>query len=260
MATDRDGDETIKSQSQARNEGPDLAGAFLHSRIVDLSHPLSLQMPLWPGDPPPEFTDWANISRDGYYLRRFSLSEHAGTHFTAPASFYPGGRTVDRYTPQELVKPVVVIDARRQCQANPDYALTPDDVAAWESHHGPVPPDSIALLLTGWADRWTTPASYLGTDAAGGLHFPGFGPDAAALLLNERGAAGLGTDTAGVEPGIDATFAVSRLVLAKPRIVLENLATLHQLPPTGALIAIGPLRLKGGSGSPAAVTAFIPSP
>ncbi len=257
MATDRDGDETI--QQQAQNESPDLIGAFLHSRIVDLSHPLSTQMPLWPGDPPPEFQDWANITRDGYYLRRFSLSEHAGTHLTAPASFYPDGKTADEYRAKELVKPAVVIDARRQCQANPDYALTPDDVTAWESRHGPVPPDSIALLLTGWAEHWNNPTAYLGTDADGGLHFPGFGPDAAALLLNERGTAGLGTDTAGIEPGVDTSFAVSKLTLSQPRIVLENLTNLHQLPLTGAVLVIGLLRLEGSSGSPVAVTAFLPS-
>ena len=225
---------------------------------MDLSHPLSAQMPLWPGDPAPEFTDWASTARDGYYLRRFSLSEHAGTHLTAPASFYPDGRTVDQYVPEELVKPAVVIDARQQCSANPDYALKPGDVTAWESRHGPVPADSIALLLTGWAERWNNPASYLGTDANGVLHFPGFGPDAATLLLNQRGVAGLGTDTAGVEPGADSTFAVSKLILAQPRIILENLANLHQLPPTGAVLVIGLLRLEGGSGSPAAVTAFLP--
>ena len=256
MATDRDGDETI--EPQAWKEGPDNIGAFLHSTIVDLTHPLSAQMPLWPGDPPPEFTDWANIARDGYFLRRFSLSEHAGTHLTAPASFYPNGRTVDQYTPEELVKPAVVIDARQQCQANPDYALTPDDVTAWESRHGSIPADSIALLLTGWAERWPNPAAYLGADANGSLHFPGFSPDAAALLLNERGVAGLGTDTASVEPGNDITFAVSKMVLSQPRIVLENLANLHQLPPTGAVLVIGLLRLEGGSGSPVAVTAFLP--
>ena len=255
MATDRDGDESI--EPQARNDGPDIVGAFLHSRIVDLSHPLSAQMPLWPGDPPPEFTDWASIAPDGYYLRRFALSEHAGTHLTAPASFYPDGRTVDQYAPKELVKPAVVIDIRQHSQANPDYALTPDDVAAWESRYGPVPANSIALLLTGWAERWNNPAAYLGTDPVGVLHFPGFGSGAAALLLNERGVAGFGTDTAGVEPGADATFSVSRLALSQPRIILENLANLHQLPPTGALIVIGLLRLEDGSGSPAAVTALV---
>ena len=214
-------------------------------------------MPHWPGDSPTEFEAWADIQRNGYYLRRFSMSEHGGTHLVAPASFHPDGMTADKYPPEELVKPAVVIDVRGQCRANSDYALTPEDLTAWESRHCPVPADSVVLLFTGWSERWKNPGTYLGTDAYGGLHFPGFGPDAAALLLNERNIAGLGTDTAGVEPGIDHSFAVSRLVLAQPRIVLENLANLHQLPLTGAVLVIGLLRLEGGSGSPAAVTALL---
>ena len=216
-------------------------------------------MPLWPGDPPTEFQAWASLDRDGYNLRRFAMSEHGGTHLTAPASFHPGGRTVDAYPPGELVRPAVVIDARPQCRANTGYALTAADVTEWESRHGQVPAGSIALLLTGWAERWSNPAHYLGADANGALHFPGFSQDAAALLVNERGVAGLGTDTAGLEPGTDSTYTVSRLVLARPRIALENLANLHRLPPTGTMLVIGILRLTGGRGSPAAVTAFIPA-
>ena len=235
-----------------------LAGAFPQREIVDLSHPVSPRMPRWPGDPPTEFTPWAVLSRHGYYLRRFSMSEHGGTHLTAPASYYPDGRTADNYTATELVKPAAVLDARPQCQANPDYALTPADLLAWESRHGPVPPGAIALLLTGWSERWDNPAAYLGADADGNLHFPGFGVDAAELLLNQRAAAGLGTDTAGAEPGVDTGLTVSRLALSQPRIVLENLANLHRLPPKGAVLVIGLLRLSGGSGAPAAVTAFLP--
>ena len=205
-----------------------------------------------------QFEDWAAIDPDGYFLRRFSMSEHAGTHLSAPASFHPGGRTVDQYAPGELVKPAVVIDARQQCRNNRDYALTPDDLRPWESRHGEVPPGALALLLTGWPERWHDPADYLGADDAGTLHFPGFGPEAAALLVNERQVSGLGTDTAGVEPGADSAFAVSRLALARNLLVLQNLANLDNLPPTGAALVIGILRLEGGSGSPAAVTAFIP--
>ena len=186
------------------------------------------------------------------------MSEHGGTHLTAPASYYPNGRTADRYTATELVKPAVVIDIRPQCQANPDYALTRADVLAWESRHGTVPSGALALLLTGWAERWDNPAAYLGADTDGNLHFPGFGLDAAKLLLNGRAAAGLGTDTPGVEPGVDAGLSLSRLALSQPRIVLENLANLHRLPATGAVLVIGLLRLSGASGAPAAVTVFLP--
>ena len=216
-------------------------------------------MPHWPDDPPVVFEEWADFEQDGYSLRRVSMSEHAGTHLTAPASFYSDGRTVDGYSPQELVRPATVIDVREQCRHYRDYALTVHDLLAWESIHGQTPPDSLVLLYTGWQERWDRPADYLGIDADGGLHFPGFGPQAAALLINERRASGLGTDTAGVEPGADSSFTVNRLVLAQPRIVLENLTNLDRLPPRGAMLVIGLLRLTGGSGSPAAITAFLPS-
>ena len=239
--------------------GPGEIGAIQFSRVVELSHPISSQMPVWPGDPAPLFEQWAHIPNDGYFLRRFSLSEHAGTHLTAPASFYPDGRSVDEYRPEDLVKPVAVIDVRDRRQGDPDYSLTVDDLAEWEATNGPFPEGSIALLLTGWSSKWGEPSGYLGIDENGTLHFPGFGVDASSFLIEERGAAGLGTDTAGLEPGIDDSFAVSRLLLAQPRIALENLANLEQLPPMGATVVIGVLRLIGGSGSPAAVTALLPA-
>ena len=248
----------MKITNQPAQEGPEELGAFRHLRIVSLSHPVSPRMPHWPGDPPVEFDYWSVVERDCYFLRRFSMGEHGGTHLTAPASYHPNGRTVDEYPPTELVRSAVVIDVCAQCQSDRDYALTAGDLLAWESRHGQVPPNSLTLLNTGWAGRWNDPAAYLGNGADGGLHFPGFSLEAATLLVNDRGAGGLGTDTPGLEPGSDAGLSASRLVLSRPRIVLENLANLDQLPPIGAIVIIGVLKLTGGSGSPAAITAFLP--
>ena len=239
------------------HEGHDFLRALSDFRVVDLSHPVSPLMPRWPGDPVTLFDAWSDMDRDGYLLRRFSMSEHGGTHMTASATFFKAGRSIDRYSTSELVRPAVVIDTRERCRTNRDYALSPADVLDWEAHHGKMPAGAVALMLTGWSKQWGDPEDFLGKDSKGTLHFPGFGIDAARLLVNERKAAGLGTDTAGVEPGVEETFPVSRLVLAQPRIVLENLTNLDSLPATGAVISIGVLKLEGGSGSPAAVTAFL---
>ena len=240
------------------SKGLDLFGALSRFSVVSLSHPVSPEMPHWPGDPPTEFEVWADSSKDGYLLRQFSMGEHSGTHLTAPASYFAGGRTVDKYTAGELVLPVAVLDVRNQCGGNPDYALPLEEVLAWEDLHGVIQPGNLVLLNTGWPKRWHDAEAYLGQDPCGGLHFPGFGSDAASYLVNERDAGGLGTDTAGIEPGVDSNLSVSKLVLAQSRIVLENLVNLDRLPATGAVVVVGVLGLVGGSGSPAAVTAFIP--
>jgi kynurenine formamidase len=200
----------------------------------------------------------ATIERDGYYLRRFAMGEHSGTHLTAPSSFYTAGAGPEDYRADQLVVPAVVFDVCDRCEHDPDFSLNPEDLQIWEAEYGRVPEASLVLLNTGWSARWRQPAEYLGNDAGGRLHFPGFSLAAAQFLMEERSGAGLGTDTAGVEPGTDETFSVSKLVLAQRRIVLENLTNLGQLPATGSLLVIGLLRLAGGSGAPASVTAFVP--
>ena len=229
-----------------------------YRRVVGLSHVIDEDIPLWPGDPPVEFEAVAGLERDGYYLRRFSMGEHTGTHMNAPNSFHKGGPGIDAYPAEALVAPAIVINILDKARSNPDYALTKEDVLAWERKHGRVPAGSVALLYTGWQERWSNPAAYLNRDALGVMHFPGFGSDATGFLLEERGIAGVGTDAPGVDPGRDENFSTNTRVLEHPRIVLECLANLDQLSPTGATLVIGILALKGGSGSPAAVTALVP--
>ena len=235
----------------------DAARIVRYRRVVNLSHPVHPGMTGWPGDPPVVFEDAATLDREGYSLRRFSLGEHTGTHLNAPASFHDGGATIDAYPAESLARPAVVIDARTQAAGNADYLLTVADIQAWENRHGPVPPGSLALLNTGWDKRWESAEDYLGMADDGAMRFPGFGLESAAFLLERRGVAGIGIDTAGVDGGQDTTFAVNSLALSQPRVVLENLANLRQLPAVGSFLVIGVLQLRGGGGSPASVLAFV---
>ena len=244
--------------TQPQHYGPVSGGSISYSKVIDLSWPVHPAIPQWPGDPSVNFEPVADVGKDGYFLRRFSMGEHSGTHLRAPSSFHPGAPGHQGFSPQELVRLAIVIDIAAQAASGQDYALTMNDVLDWESDHGPVPQGCVVLLRTGWQSRWTDSTSYLGGCASDQLHFPGFGLDAAQLLIEGRHVAGFGTDTAGAEPGADTGFTVSRYALDQRSIVLENLTGLDLLPPTGALLIIGLLRLEGGSGGPAAVTALVP--
>jgi kynurenine formamidase len=228
------------------------------NRIVHLSQLIDPTIPLWPGDPPVEFETVAELDKNGYYLRRFSLGEHSGTHMNAPKSFYTQGMSVDQYPAESLIAQAVVIDICQQTATNPDYVLRLSDVLAWEQQYGQIPQKSVVLLFTGWQSKWLDKGAFFNQDASGGMHFPGFGSEATQFLLKERQIAGIGIDTHGVDSGQDITFATNRLVLEQPRIVLENLTNLDQLPAIGTILIIGILRLLGGSGSPVAVLALLP--
>jgi kynurenine formamidase len=176
----------------------------------------------------------------------------------APNSFYPQGMSIDQYPAESLIAPAVVIDIRQQTATHPDYALRLSDVLAWEQQYGRIPPKSVVLLFTGWQSKWSDQGAFFNQDASGGMHFPGFSREATQFLLKERQIAGIGIDTHGVDSGQDTTFATNHLVLEQPRLVLENLTNLDQLPAIGTILVIGILRLSGGSGSPVAVLALLP--
>lgn len=229
-----------------------------YRRIVDLSHEIHADIPRWPGDPPVEFEDWASLDREGFRLRRFSMGEHSGTHMNAPGSFHQRGAGIDALNPDSLVLPAAVMDLPDWGDSDADYALTIDDVLGWEGRWGPVAPGAIVLLRTGRSRHWNTPHAYLGLDESGTPHYPAFGREAVNFLLQCRSVAGIGIDAPGVDPGVDTDFSINRLMLAQPRVVLENLTNLDQLPPTGATLVVGRLRLRGGSGSPVSVLAFVP--
>ncbi|WP_211173065.1 cyclase family protein, partial [Brasilonema bromeliae] len=237
-----------RREGREGREGREEEKNITYSRVIHLSHIIDSDIPQWEGDPPVEFEAVAQLYKDGYYLRGFSMGEHSATHMNAPNSFRLDGMGIDEYSAESLVVPAVVIDIREQALVNPDYTLCVEDILTWEKRYGKISSGCVVLLYTGWQEKWLDKNAFFNQDEQGGMHFPGFGSDATRFLLEERQIAGVGIDTHGVDSGQDTTFATNRLVLEKPRIVLENLTNLDQLPPTGATLAIGVLRLRGGSG------------
>ena len=234
-------------------------GSISYSHVVDLSHVISPQIPLWPGDPKVVFKVVATMKKDGYYLRSFTIGEHSATHMNAPNSFVSGNtEAITSYTPAQRVVPAVVIDARAQCAANADYQLTQQDVLAWEVKNGKIAPGSFVVMFTGWQDKWNDPAAFIGQDAKGNLHFPGFAGATSKWLVSDRQIAGVGIDTHGVDPGSDTSYATNTEMANTHKIAIECMANLDQLPAKGATLVLAPLQLQNGSGSPMDIVAFVP--
>lgn len=244
----------IDPAAEAQSDTPPLTDW----QVIDLTQPFTPDLPLWPGDPEFVIEPWATYEEDFYFINRISIGEHSGTHWGTPNTFIEGARSADMVAAEELVVPAVVIDIRAKAEQDADYRLTVEDVTAWEEENGQVPAGSVVILFTGWQDKWDDPEAFIGQDEAGILHWPGFGAEAAEFLVGERGVAGLGTDTHGVDPGNDEMFGASFAMYDADGMILECLAGLDQLPPTGTTLVVGGWPIEGGSGSPARVFGFLP--
>ena len=229
---------------------------FPEFTVVDLTLPLGPNTVMWPGTSAPSAEVVETVKHDGNYARLVQFFEHSGTHVDAPNHFVEGGQAVTDLPLQTLISPAVVIDASSDIAGNGDAELELATVKAWEEKHGLIPAGSVVLLRTGWEDFYDQPERYgAGPD---GLHFPGFGSEAATYLV-ERGVVGIGIDTLGIDRGVDSDFTVHRHVTLPNQVWhIENLTNLKSLPANGALVFIGVLPLVDGSGSPARILALVP--
>jgi kynurenine formamidase len=195
-----------------------------------------------------------------YSAFKFCAPEHGGTHLDAPKHFSEKGITVDEIPPKQLVGQAVVIHVDDKTSQNPDYAITVEDIKHFERKQRPLTSEDIVLFYTGWGKYWGDAKKYLGSDRFGdvkNLHFPGLSKEAAEYLV-QRHVKGVGLDTASMDPGNSQDFLAHRTILAANLFGIENLAQLETLPFVGALLVVSPMKIKGGSGGPTRVFAFLP--
>ena len=233
-------------------------------RVVDLTWPLDAKTLYWPNSPSAfELKQLSHGHTPGgffYAANSFCAPEHGGTHIDAPIHFAEARRTVDEIPVESLIAPAVVVDVSAQSAANPDYRLTASDLERWEQRHGRIERGSIVLLRTGWGKRYPDRKAYFGDDRPGrtdALHFPSYGAEAARILVEGRGVAALGVDTASIDYGQSTDFPVHRIAASANVSGLENLASLHELPERGAWIIALPMKIAGGSGGPVRVVALL---
>ncbi|PRY95315.1 kynurenine formamidase [Hasllibacter halocynthiae] len=221
---------------------------------VDMTHTLSAAFPTYFGTPGFAAERGASFETDGFNLLELTINEHTGTHIDAPLHFSADGASVDQIPVESLVCPLCVIDIAARAADDPDAQVTPDDVAAWTDANGPIPDGACVAMFSGWAEK--APADgFRNADAEGVMHFPGFHPDAAAMLL-ETGAAALAVDTLSLDHGPSTDFATHYLWLPAGRYGIECLAGLDRVPATGATLVVGAPKHEGGTGGPARVIAL----
>jgi kynurenine formamidase len=223
------------------------------SHLADLTHRLTSDFPTYDGTPQFSLTQLATLERDGWNYGAWTLDEHVGTHFDAPRH-RSNGLAADEVPVSKLVGPLAVVDLRAKASRNADATLNLEDLLGWEQRHGRLPSGAVVAMWSGWEAHLLTPR-FRNADPAGGLHFPGFGQDAAQWLLHEREVVGLAVDTLSLDPGCSQDYPVHSAWLSAGRWGLECVANLGTVPPTGATIIVGAPKVAGASGGPSRVLA-----
>lgn len=194
--------------------------------IIDLTHPLTPNIPVYPGDNPFVSTPHCTIPKHGVSVHSLSIGTHTGTHIDAPSHFFQFGKHIGQIPLEELVAvPTLVVDLRGnlKTELKSRERITWEDLEKYKSRM-----EGRALLLyTGWSKKWCTPEyfahPYLTRDGAEGIVANGvkiLGIDMASP--DETPAEGEGMS------GKDG-FGVHETMLGNGRLIVENLANVDVL-------------------------------
>lgn len=257
-ATPMAGDDHDHDHEDEGHEGEGQGHHLDFSKVVDLTHTWGPGFPVFPGSLEPTIETLVTVEADGYYIQKLTLAEHTGTHMDAPAHFIADGAFAGDLDPATLVAPLVVIDISAKTAEDPDSEGTIADIEAWEAEHGEIPAGAFVALHSGWAAKLADPVAYVNLDEANVQHYPGWNPEAATFLVEQRDIVGAGVDTLSLDFGASTTFAAHVTLLGAGKYGIENLANLDQVPDHGAMIVVGGPKHEHASGGPTRALALLP--
>src|SRR5438270_10877899 len=108
-----------------------LSELLRRAQVVDLTYPLTTELPLFPVYDPVRVAQKFSCEKDGFFVKSWAFDEHSGTHVDAPAHFGEGAATVDRIAPEELILSVAVIGIGERVAHDHDATGMPGVVLRW---------------------------------------------------------------------------------------------------------------------------------
>ena len=196
--------------------------------VLDLTHTISGEMPVYPGTEPPRLTTACTVSQCGYRETLLHMFSHTGTHMDAPAHMLLDGAPLDSYDADKFTGTAVVVDCRGQ------RAITLSLLQSYDLNGA-----DFVLFCTGWDKKWGTPDYYEG--------FPCLTPDAAAYLAT-LSLKGVGEDSISLDPCGSVDFPNHITLLRADFVNTENLTGLDALIGRRFTFVTLPLKFENSDG------------
>ena len=211
-------------------------------RVIDLTHKIKENMPVYPGTEPPRLDPANSYERDGFKETRISMFSHTGTHMDPPAHLFPNRTSLDQFPPEQFIGKAVVIDCRDLQEGQP---ITMAQIR----QAGELADRADYLLFNlGWDKRWGD-ESYFGD-------YPCLDDAVMDYILNGS-FKGIGFDVIGLDPIADVNLTRHKKLFAEKEIVnIENLCNLELCGPGLFWFSCFPLKIADCDGSPIRAVAW----
>lgn len=209
-------------------------------KIVDLSHALTAETPVYPGDPIPDFSIATTIEGEGYNLFNVVLGSQSGSHVDAPYHFSNSGATIDKMDLNYFMGNGLIIDMSNKKSKE---QISIEDLQRFEVE---IIKADIVLFRTDW---------YMKAGTEEFFDHPYLSKSAGEYLLN-MGILTVGIDAINLDNTGGTEFPIHDMYAKAGGIIAENLAYLDAVDFLDPFIIFLPLRMTGCDGSPVRAVAL----
>lgn len=211
-------------------------------RVIDLTHTITPDIPVYLGTEPPTFEPASTYERDGFRETLVTMYTHTGTHIDPPYHLYPDRTRLDEFPADRFVGMALRID----CRGVPEGGLITMDLL--RPYGDLVRQTEFLLFNTGWGSKWGTP-EYFGD-------YPCIDDEVLDLII-EGDYKGIGFDVIGLDPVDDTALRRHHRLFESCDIInIENLCNLDQCGDGLFRFACLPLKIGDCDGAPARAIAW----
>jgi len=212
-------------------------------KVIDLTHVISPDMPVYPGTEGPRLEEANTYERDGFKETRLNMYSHTGTHMDAPAHLFAHRTTLDAFDASQFAGSAVVIDCR---ELGTGERIT---MAHVNRNRENADRAEFILFCTGW-DRYWGNEEYFG-------EYPYIDDEVAQYLISGK-KKGVGLDVIGLDPIADENLTLhKKLFQENEMVIIENLTNLDKVGKGLFMFCALPLRYEQADGSPIRAVAML---
>ena len=211
-------------------------------KVIDLTHTITPDMPVYPGTEPPKFLPANSYEKDGFRETLLQMYTHTGTHMDPPAHLFAGRTTLDQFPASQFIGKALVIDCRDLAEGS---AITMEKL---RKTGGKADRADFLLFNLGWDKRWGT-EDYFGD-------YPCLDDETLEHIIRGN-YKGIGFDVIGLDPIADGNLTRHKKLFQERDILnIENLKNLELCGEELFWFSCFPLKIENADGSPIRAVAW----
>lgn len=203
-------------------------------KVIDLTHTIKEDMPVYPGTEKPKLNLASTIEKDGFRETLLTMFSHIGTHMDAPYHVKKDGTTLDNFPVNKFVGKAIVIDCS---DLNENDII---DISYINKYKNVIDEAEYVLFKTGWYKYWNS-NKYFG-------NYPVIDEEVADYLINTN-KKGIGLDTISIDPIDSIDLNMHHKVLKHDFVIIENLCNLDSLGDKIFTFCALPLKFNNSDGA-----------